>query len=101
MNTATANPSAPSVPVPWWRVPHMWLVLGLLLSAIIGSTTAAVIAVKVMGNDPVLDKAAYERDLKSIPDHLQGEERMEALIKLQPARQARNNAAAPVILKAD
>ncbi|HMN93705.1 MAG TPA: hypothetical protein PKC60_10790 [Hydrogenophaga sp.] len=101
MNTATLDSSAPQVPVPWWRVPHMWLVLGLLLSAVIGSTTAAVIAVKVMGNDPVLDKAAYERDLKSIPDHLQGEERMEALIKLQPARQARNNAASPVILKAD
>ncbi len=99
-NTALQN-SSPQLPVPWWRVPHMWLVLGLLLSAIIGSSTAAVIAVKVMGNDPVLDKVAYERDLKSIPDHLEGEARMEALIKLQPARQARNNAAAPVILKVD
>lgn len=101
MNTATLKSPLQEAPVSWWRVPHMWLVLGLLLSAIIGSITAAVIAVKVMGNDPVLDKAAYERDLKSIPAHLQGEERMEALIKLQPARQARNNAAAPVILKAD
>jgi uncharacterized protein len=77
----------------------MWLVLGLPLVAVIGSITAAVIAIR--GADPVLDKAAYERDLQNVPAHLQGEERMEALIKLQPAHQARNNAAAPVIMKAD
>lgn len=99
MNTTALKSADPDVPVAWWRVPHMWLVLGLPAVAVIGSITAAVIA--ITGADPVLDKAAYERDLQKVPAHLQGEERMDALIKMQPAHQARNNAAAPVIMKTD
>ncbi len=94
MNT---NPSiaASGGPVSrWWKVPHMWLVLGLPLVAVIGSSITAVIAIK--GADPVLDKTAYERDLQSARA-LQGQARTEALIKLQPAHQARNNAASPVV----
>jgi len=99
MNTTTLKPKDSSPPVAWWRVPHMWLVLGLPTVAVVGSITAAVIA--VVGADPVLDKAAYERDRYKVPAHLQGQERMDALIRMQPARHARNNAAAPVIASED
>lgn len=99
MNTTALKPPPSEAPVSWWRVPHMWLVLGLPTVAVIGSITAAVIA--IVGADPVLDKAAYERDRYKVPAHLQGQERMDALIRMQPAHQARNNAAAPVIAKDD
>lgn len=94
MNTKSSI-AAPDVQPPrWWKIPHMWLVLGLPLVAVVASSVTAVIAVR--GADPVLDKAAYERDLKSVQT-LEGQARMDALIKLQPARQARNNAASPVV----
>lgn len=99
MNTTALKPAKPEIPAAWWKVPHMWLVLGLPVVAVIGSIAVAVIAIR--GADPVLDKAAYERDLQKVPAHLQGEERMEALIRMQPAHQARNNAASPVIMQAD
>lgn len=99
MKTPTMKTTPPKSPVAWWRVPQMWLVLGLPTVAVLGSITAAVIA--IVGADPVLDKAAYERDRYRVPAHLQGQERMDALIRMQPAHQARNNAAAPVIPDAE
>jgi uncharacterized protein len=44
----------------------------------------------------VLNKEDYERDLKAAQS-LQGQARTDALIKLQPAHQARNHAASPVV----
>ncbi|WP_302173355.1 FixH family protein [uncultured Hydrogenophaga sp.] len=90
------NPSAPH-PVaaePWWRVKAMWLVVGGPLLVVVASMVTVVIA--VMNPDPVLDKTAYERDLATARA-LNGPEREAALIKLQPAHQARNHAAAPVV----
>ena len=95
MNTSALKPLPSKSSASWWRVPQMWLVVGLPTVAVMGSITAAVIA--IMGADPVLDKAAYERDRYRVPAHLQGQERMDALIRMQPAHQARNNAAAPVV----
>ena len=46
--------------------------------------------------DPVLDKAAYQRDL-AFANQLEGQARIDALAKLQPAHQARNHAASPVV----
>lgn len=94
MNTATLkNPdSKPSVS--WWRVPHMWLVVGGPLLVVVASIITAVIAVK--GADPVLDKEDYERNLQAARS-LQGQARIDALIQLQPAHQARNHAASPVV----
>jgi hypothetical protein len=91
MNATTDNPQ---VPVPWWRVGPMWLVVGGPLVVVVAAIATAVIAVK--GADPVLDKKAYQATLEQARA-LQGSEREAALIKLQPAHQARNHAASPVL----
>lgn len=95
MNTTTLKtPSSEHQPTPWWRVPHMWLVVGGPLVVVVAAIITAVIAVE--GADPVLNKADFERDLKAAQT-LDGPARTEALIKLQPAHQARNHAASPVV----
>lgn len=94
MNSSTLNPPTPQRPVAWWKVPQMWLVVGGPLVVVVASIVTAVIAIK--GADPVLNKEDYERDLKAI-QALEGQARVDALIKLQPAHQARNHAASPVV----
>jgi uncharacterized protein len=95
MHAATLKPSTdPETPIAWWRVPHMWLVVGGPLVVVVAAIITAVIAIK--GADPVLNKEDYERDLKAAQS-LQGQARTDALIKLQPAHQARNHAASPVV----
>lgn len=81
-------------PVAWWRVPHMWLVVGGPAAVVVASLITAFIAVK--NADPVLDKVAFERD-REAARALQGQARVDALVKLQPAHQARNHAASPVV----
>lgn len=94
MNTATLKNPDNKPSVSWWRVPHMWLVVGGPLLVVVASIITAVIAVK--GADPVLDKEDYERNLQAARS-LQGQARIDALIQLQPAHQARNHAASPVV----
>ncbi len=98
MNTATASSEHPSQPIAWWRVPHMWLVVGGPLVVVVAAIATAVIAVR--GADPVLNKEDFERDLKAATANLQGQAKTDALITLQPANQARNHAASPVVPKA-
>lgn len=92
------NPPAPTVlktpSIAWWRVPQMWLVVGGPLVVVVASLTTAWIAVH--NADPVLDKAAFQRDRQAAMA-LEGQARADALIKLQPAHQARNHAASPVV----
>lgn len=95
MNTSTLQKPAVVAPIAWWKVPHMWLVVGGPAVVVVAAIATAVIAIK--GADPVLDKEAYERDLKAASKNLQGQALQEALIKLQPAHQARNHAASPVV----
>ena len=91
----SAQPTAPASPnrTPWWKVPHMWMVVGGPLAVVVASVATFVIAVS--HPDPVLNKADYERDLAAAL-RLQGQARVDALITLQPASQARNHAASPV-----
>lgn len=96
MQTIMSNPSqSPVAPArtPWWRIPHMWMVIGGPLAVVVASVVTFVIAVK--NPDPVLNKSDYERDLAAA-QRLQGQARVDALITLQPASQARNHAASPV-----
>lgn len=86
--------SASSPAVPWWKVPHMWLVVGGPLVVIVAGFVTFAIAVK--NPDPVLNKADYERDLAAARS-LDGQARLDALAKMQPAHQARNHAASPVV----
>jgi uncharacterized protein len=85
--TANSPDSAP--PVAWWSVPHMWLVVGGPVVVVIAAIATAVIAVKYQ--DPVLNKADYERDL-STASALEGKARDAALFNLLPANEGRNHA---------
>ena len=69
-----------------------------LSNAQVAAIATAVIAVR--GADPVLNKEDFERDLKAATANLQGQAKTDALITLQPANQARNHAASPVVPKA-
>lgn len=97
MNTAAQPTPDPAKPIAWWRVPHMWMVVGGPLVVVVAGIVTAVIAVK--GADPVLNKEDYERELKAATQDLEGQAKIDALIKLQPAHQARNHAASPVVPK--
>jgi hypothetical protein len=92
MHPSTSPPSVSAVA--WWRVPHMWMVVGGPLAVVVASLITAFIAVRHA--DPVLDKAVFERDREAALV-LNGQARADALIKLQPAHQARNHAASPVV----
>lgn len=93
MNTSP-SPAAAVPAESWWRVPQMWLVVGGPLVVVVASLITAFIAVNHA--DPVLDKAVFERDRQAALA-LQGKARDAALIQLQPAHQARNHAASPVV----
>lgn len=90
----SSSPAAQAPSVAWWRVPQMWLVVGGPLIVVLASL--ALVYIAVTHADPVLDKAAFERD-RAAASALQGQARNEALIQLQPAHQARNHAASPVV----
>jgi uncharacterized protein len=77
MKHAMTPPQQPlgSQPTPWWKVPHMWMVVGGPLIVVVAAVATFVIAVR--HPDPVINKGDYERDLAG----------------LQPAQQARNHAA--------
>lgn len=81
--------SDPVPPIAWWRVPHMWMVVGGPLVVVIAAIVTAMIAVKYQ--DPVLDKASYEHSLKAA-HALEGPARDAALFNLLPADQGRNHA---------
>lgn len=98
MNTAVNSTADPQKPLAWWRFPYMWLVVGGPLVVVVAAIITAVIAVR--GADPVLNKEDYERDLKAATENLDGKAKVDALITLQPASQARNHAASPVVPKA-
>lgn len=86
--------SSTPVSLAWWRVPHMWLVVGGPLLVVLACAVTITIAFSI--EDPVLDKATYQRDL-AFANQLEGQARIDALAKLQPAHQARNHAASPVV----
>jgi uncharacterized protein len=67
----------------------MWMVVGGPLVVVMAAIATAVIAVKYQ--DPVLNKADYERDLKAA-HMLDGKARDVVLFNLLPADQGRNHA---------
>jgi hypothetical protein len=86
---------------PWYREPYMWMVFGLPLLAVIGSVTSAVISVKVMANDPVLDRTLPKAVVldPELLEKLTPEQRALLEKSVAPARQARNHAASPELPK--
>jgi hypothetical protein len=98
MANTPQNPLTLTPPVAWWRVPHVVLMFALLLMGVVAISIMVVIS--AIGQDPVLDKAVYERELKAA-QALQGQARIEALKAAQPANQGRNHAASPVVPAVD
>lgn len=94
MQPSTFPPATPTVA--WWRVPHMWLVVGGPLTVVVAGLITVFIAVNHA--DPVLDKTVFERD-RAAAQALNGQAQADALIQTQPAHQARNHAASPVVPK--
>lgn len=84
-----SKPSETTLPIAWWRVPQMWLVVGGPVVVVIAAIVTAIIAVKYQ--DPVLDKSDYEQALKAA-HALQGEARDAAIFNALPANQGRNHA---------
>lgn len=84
----------PNPPIAWWRVPHMWLVVGG--PAVVVVACMVTIYIAVTHPDPVLNKADYALELEAAK-LLQGQARIDALSRLQPAHQARNHAASPLV----
>ncbi len=75
--------------IAWWRIPIVWLVVGLPLSAVVAATASGIIAVRHA--DPVVDE--YKASLRHAAE--------ESLVngsahgELEPAETARNHAATP------
>jgi hypothetical protein len=79
---------------PWWRIPQVVFVPALLLLGVLATSTMVVIS--SMDQDPVLDKEVYERELRAA-QVLRGQARTDALMAAQPANQARNHSASPLV----
>lgn len=94
MSNIPLPPSVRPTDIPWWRIPQVVFVPLLLLFGVVATSTMVVIS--SMDQDPVLDKAVYERELLAA-QQLQGQARAQALLAAQPALQGRNHAASPVM----
>jgi len=94
MSITPLTPSPSKADIPWWRIPHVVFVPALLLFGVLATSTMVVIS--TMDQDPVLDKAVYERELRAA-QALQGQARIDALMAVQPAHQGRNHAASPLV----
>ena len=94
MSNTPLTPSPRVEDIPWWRIPQVVFVPALLLLGVLATSTMVVIS--TMNQDPVLDKEVYERELRAA-QVLRGQARIDALMAVQPASQARNHAASPVV----
>ncbi len=94
MSQIPSTPTPLVAETPWWRIPQVVFVPAILLLGVVATSTMVVIS--SMDQDPVLDKEVYERELRAA-QALQGKARLDALMATQPANQARNHAASPVV----
>jgi hypothetical protein len=76
-------------PIPWYKVPMVWLVLGGPLSVVVASLATAVVAWK--HNDPVI-ATTPQGELRAADDVAAKVSPKDALA---PAMQGRNHAASP------
>ena len=89
LGPASYPATAATAATPWWREPYVWLVVGGPLAVVVAGIYTAYIA---MSNpDPLVDRSAYRQQaqVKAVS--------VDELARLQPAHQARNHAAAPVV----
>ncbi len=98
MNAVTMSQLAENTGKPWWKEPYVWLVVGGPLVVVVAAIATAMVAFE--HPDPVIDKNHYQQAVMS-----KGQSSTAALVddlaKLQPAHQARNHAASPVVPAAE
>ena len=98
MNTFSASSGVTRQPhqrTAWWREPYLWLVVGGPLVVVVAAIITVVIAYQKP--DPVISRNDYQQAVllkRKAADHQQ---LLDDLAKLQPAHQARNHAASPVV----
>jgi hypothetical protein len=94
MNPALISGATQGLERPWWKESYLWLVIGGPLVVVVAALATMVIAFKHI--DPVIDKNEYQQEVlmnkRAADDAL-----VDELSKFQPAHQARNNAASPVV----
>lgn len=91
-NTASRDQSEPSI---WWREPFFWLVVGGPLIVVVAAIVTGVIAYQ--NQDTVIDRNDYQQELLNRKKAADPKELLDDLAKIQPANQARNHAASPVV----
>lgn len=82
------QPISDTSPMPWWRFPHVWLVIAGPAIVVVASFITMYLAVS--GQDPVVDEDYYRKGIeinKTLGDKP---------TSLAPAVQARNHAATGV-----
>lgn len=94
MNAMAMNPLSQTTEKPWWKEPYVWLVVGGPLVVVVAAIATAMIAFE--HPDPVIDKNGYQQAVMS-KRQVNPNELVDDLAKLQPAHQARNHAASPVV----
>ncbi|MFY7940741.1 MAG: hypothetical protein ACOVOX_07505 [Burkholderiaceae bacterium] len=99
MNSMSMSPAASPSIRRWWQEPYVWLVIGGPLVVVVAAIYTAIIAFEAP--DPVIDRTA-SRPVSSVAGAEGQVVRPDVTdwAKLQPAHQARNHAASPVIPKA-
>lgn len=95
MNAVLMNKQEKQVGQSWWREPYVWLVIGGPLIVVVAGVVTALIAFE--RPDPVIDKNSYQQELMLRRQSEDAKALLDDLAKLQPANQARNHAASPVL----
>lgn len=98
MNTLAMSQSETHAAKPWWKEPYVWMVIGGPLLVVLAAIYTAVIAFR---NPPTLVDRTASRPTSIVvaPGLAASEAETAALAKLEPAHQARNHAASPVVPK--
>lgn len=95
MNATVMSQPKPDTTQPWWKEPYAWLVFGGPLVVVVAAIYTAFIA---MDNpDPLIDRSALRQSGTTASTGSTVDKA--ALAKLQPANQARNHAASPLVPK--
>lgn len=98
MNATTMTQTEHKPATPWWKEPYVWLVIGGPAIVVVAGIYTAVIAAR--GADPVLDRnAAQPPRVAASADKGQSGADAASQASMQPAHQARNHAASPVLPK--
>ncbi|HRK37493.1 MAG TPA: FixH family protein [Burkholderiaceae bacterium] len=98
MNAMTMNQAESHTTKPWWKEPYVWLIIGGPAIVVVAGIYTAFLAAS--NPDPLVDKnAVLQARAAAAAEKSQAGVDAGSLAGLQPAHQARNHAASPVLPK--